>query len=61
MQITDILLYDNSEYTPKQIVKILKKAKPTSILDHVLPENVHVWQRFEYIFTVREFINEVQI
>lgn len=61
MQITDILIFDNSEYTPKQIVEILKKAEPTSILDHVLPENVYVWEPLEYIFTVKEFLNEVQI
>lgn len=60
MKITDILLYDNSEFTPKQIAKILKQAKPCDILDHVLPENIHVCQRYEYVFTVREFLNEVK-
>ena len=60
MQITDILLFDNSEFTPKQIVKIIKQAKPSAVLDHALPENIHVCQRYEYIFTVREFLNEVQ-
>lgn len=64
MKLIDILSFDTSEITLEEIKEHLKKYvihnETHKQLDFALPENAYVIEKFEYCFSVNDFIEELQ-
>ena len=55
-------LIDSDEANVREQVEIIKKAfdeNPTYAIDHL--DGVQVIEKFEYVFTVEEFLKEIQV